>query len=262
MKLFVLAFAVSIALHFLFFNNYIIQKNTPEQNKETQNKKSSIQYVKLKKIEPKVEPKKEIQKEVVKKVQTKEKVTVKKAVKSKKPIVKKVIKKERKKTIAVNKKVVEKAAKLQDKILKDQIVNKKTSIQKKTLENFLSQAEPVNNKMLNEIMKLYGEEYESFTKVQKAFIEKNHNSFQVITQRVLNRLGYPRLARKLKLSGTNVVEFMFFPDGSIKNLKITQSSGYSVFDKYTLNLIEIAYKDYPRPKTPTKLKFYVRYIAY
>lgn len=95
--------------------------------------------------------------------------------------------------------------------------------------------------------------------MQKAFLEKNLNNFQVITQRVLNRLGYPRIAAKLRLSGTNMVEFLFHPDGSISNLKITDSSGYEVFDEYSLELIEIAYKDYPRPKTTTKLRFNVSY---
>ena len=32
--------------------------------------------------------------------------------------------------------------------------------------------------------------------------------------------------------------------------------------KYSLELIEIAYKDYPKPTTSTKLKFNVNYQAY
>ena len=84
----------------------------------------------------------------------------------------------------------------------------------------------------------------------------------MITQRVLDRLGYPKLAAKLKLGGVNVVEFTFYPDGSISNLKITNSSGYKILDDYSLELIEIAYKDYPKPTTPTKLKFYVRYSIF
>lgn len=130
------------------------------------------------------------------------------------------------------------------------------------MENFLSQKEPINKEILSELEKLYGEEYKTFTKVQKAYLENNLNNFQVITQRVLTRLGYPPLAAKLKIGGANVVEFMFHPDGSITNLKITNSSGYEVFDKYSLELIEIAYKDYPRPSTSTKLKFNVRYQLY
>ena len=158
--------------------------------------------------------------------------------------------------------VFDKSKELQKKVLNEQIVNKKESLQDKTLEDFLSQKQPINKEILNELQKLYGEEYDKFTKVQKAYLEKNLTNFQTITQRVLNRLGYPKLAAKLKIGGVNIVEFMFHPDGSITGLKITNSSGYAVLDDYSLELIEIAYKDYPRPTTVTKLKFYVRYSLF
>ena len=64
----------------------------------------------------------------------------------------------------------------------------KGSIQEKTLENFLSQKEPVNKEILSELQKLYGSEYETFTKVQKAYLEKNIGNFQTITQKVLDRI--------------------------------------------------------------------------
>ena len=151
---------------------------------------------------------------------------------------------------------------LQKKVLKEQIVEKKESLQDKTLENFLAQKEPVNKEILNELQKLYGEEYDKFTKVQKAYLEKNLNNFQSITQRVLDRLGYPPLAAKLRIGGVNVIEFMFHPDGSITGLKVINSSGYAVLDDYSIELIEIAYKNYPKPQTSTKLRFNVQYRAY
>ena len=55
---------------------------------------------------------------------------------------------------------------------------------------------------------------------------------------------------------------MFHPDGSITNLKVLDSSGYAILDDYSINLIEIAYKDYPKPETSTKLRFYVQYRLY
>ncbi|MDY0051891.1 MAG: energy transducer TonB, partial [Aliarcobacter sp.] len=157
---------------------------------------------------------------------------------------------------------ISQSKKFQENIVKEQIINKNNSLQNSVLEDFLSQKEPINKEILSELERLYGQEYQNFTKVQKAYLEKNLNNFQVITQKVLNRLGYPRLAAKLKIGGTNIVEFMFHPDGSITNLKITNSSGYEIFDKYSLELIEIAYKDYPRPSTSTKLKFNVTYQIY
>lgn len=246
MKIIILAFIISISLHFFLFkkyNNDEFKKNN--QLKQEVIKKSDVKFVKLKKEEPIInkimEEKAElpkIQKEVV-------------------------VKKEIQKKVENNKKIdFEKSKELQKKVLNEQIVNKKESLQDKTLEDFLSQKQPINKEILNELQKLYGEEYDKFTKVQKAYLEKNLTNFQTITQRVLNRLGYPPLAAKLKIGGVNIIEFMFHPDGSITGLQVIDSSGYAVLDDYSLELIEIAYKDYPKPLTSTKLRFNVQYRLY
>ena len=254
MKIIILAFIISISLHFFLFkkyNNDEFKKNN--QIKQEVIKKYDVKFIKLKKEEPitnnvmeeKVKPiieKKvelpEIQKEVV-------------------------VKKEIQKKVENNKKIdFDKSKELQKKVLNEQIVNKKESLQDKTLEDFLSQKQPINKEILNELQKLYGEEYDKFTKVQKAYLEKNLTNFQTITQRVLNRLGYPPLAAKLRIGGVNVIEFMFHPDGSITGLKVIDSSGYAVLDDYSVELIEIAYKDYPKPQTSTKLRFNVQYRLY
>ena len=252
MKIIILAFIISISLHLLFLKKYKndeLAKNN--SNNELVEKKSDVKFVKIKKqeiAEAKIEP-------VEKTVEIKKNEPVKKEIKETKPLVKNIEKKvERKKEVNF-----EEAKKLQDNLLKEQIVKNENSLQEKTLENFLSQKEPVNKEILTELEKLYGEEYQTFTKVQKAYLEKNLNNFQVITQRVLDRLGYPKLAAKLKIGGINIVEFMFHPDGSITDLKIINSSSYAVLDEYTLELIEIAYKDYPKPTTTTKLRFKVFY---
>ncbi|PLY07508.1 MAG: hypothetical protein C0625_04855 [Arcobacter sp.] len=113
-----------------------------------------------------------------------------------------------------------------------------------------------------EYLRVYGKEYDSFTKVQKVFLQNNLETFTRITQRTLNRLGYPRLAERLGLSGSNIVEFIFYPDGSISDLKLSLKSRHEVFDKRTIELIEFAYKDYPRPKEKIKIKFTVSYKIY
>ena len=271
MKIIILALIISISLHFLVFNKYKDKEFLEnKQNDEKISKKSDVKFVKLKKPEVKEEPAKEIKQEPVKDLPK-----VEKAIETK-PFEKEKIVKKPKNTetnsytpqiknenIQAKKQIdMEKSKIFQEKVIQEQIVNEKKSLQNSILEDFLSQKEPINNDILNELEKLYGKEYQTFTKVQKAYLEKNLNNFQVITQKVLNRLGYPRLAAKLRLSGVNIVEFMFNPDGSITNLKISSSSGYEIFDKYSLELIEIAYKDYPRPETPTKLKFNVNYQAY
>jgi protein TonB len=117
--------------------------------------------------------------------------------------------------------------------------------------------------MLDDITKsylrLYGEEYNSFTKVQKVYLQKNLKNIGRITQKYLK---YPRIAIRTGQQGMNIVEFFLHPNGDISDLKLSNSSGYTSLDKNTIETIEIAYKDYPRPKTKTKVKIYVYYKLY
>lgn len=117
--------------------------------------------------------------------------------------------------------------------------------------------------MLDDITKsyinLYGEEYNSFTKVQKVFLQKNLKDIGRITQ---SYLRYPHIAVRTGQQGMNIVEFTLHPNGDISDLKISNTSGYSSLDENTVETIEYAYKDYPRPKTATKIKIYVYYKLY
>ena len=253
MRIIILAFIISISLHLILFVKYNYGNSIKnDKTEEKIEKKSDVKFVKLKKEEPILE--KIVEKQPEQKIEKK----TEKIVEIKKPKNEPI-----KKIVEIPKKEnIQKAKELQKTVLNEQIVDKSSSIQDKTLENFLSQKEPVNKEILNELEKLYGKEYDKFTKIQKAYLEKNIGNFQTITQRVLDRLGYPQLAAKLKIGGVNIVEFMFHPDGSITNLKVLDSSGYAILDDYSINLIEIAYKDYPKPETSTKLRFYVQYRLY
>ena len=253
MRIIILAFIISISLHLLLFVKYNFENSIKnDKTEEKIEKKSDVKFVKLKKEEPILE--KIVEKQPEQKIEKK----TEKIVEIKKPKNEPI-----KKIVEIPKKEnIQKAKELQKTVLNEQILDKSSSIQDKTLENFLSQKEPVNKEILNELEKLYGKEYDKFTKIQKAYLEKNIGNFQTITQRVLDRLGYPQLAAKLKIGGVNIVEFMFHPDGSITNLKVLDSSGYAILDDYSINLIEIAYKDYPKPETSTKLRFYVQYRLY
>ncbi len=253
MRIIILAFIISISLHLLLFVKYNFENSIKnDKTEEKIEKKSDVKFVKLKKEESisekivETQPEQKIEKKTEKIIEIK---------KPKNEPIKKIVEIPKKEDI-------QKAKELQKTVLNEQIVDKSSSIQDKTLENFLSQKEPVNKEILNELEKLYGKEYDKFTKIQKAYLEKNIGNFQTITQRVLDRLGYPQLAAKLKIGGVNIVEFMFHPDGSITNLKVLDSSGYAILDDYSINLIEIAYKDYPKPETSTKLRFYVQYRLY
>lgn len=261
MKKLYLAFLISLLLHILLFLNYSFIKEDNEPKEKEHSEKSDIKFVKLvedrpqqeqniKAIEtlPQIEQKSVVEKKVEQKI---EKVSPKKTKEIDSP---KVVTKDTnsKKQIDINN-----AKKVQKDILKES-----SKFQENTLEKFLSQKSPINQEVLNELQQLYGKEYDNFTKVQKAYLEKNLNNFQVITQRVLNRMGYPKLASKLGIGGINIIEFMFHPNGDISGLKIINSSGYTILDDYSLELIQIAYKEYPKPSEPTKLRFKVFYRNY
>ena len=256
MKKILLAILISLLLHLTFLFNYkSSDKNHSEEEKKVE--KTDIKFVKLTEIKEQkvlIEKSKDTplpEKKVEKIIEKPKEVKTPKTIDKPKNKPEKIVKKE-----------IKEAKEFQNKVLKEQVVENKPTIQDKTLENFLNQKEPVNKEILTQLEKLYGKEYQNFTTVQKAYLEKNLNNFQVITQRVLNRMGYPKLAEKLRIGGVNIVEFMFHPDGSISGLKITSSSGYTILDDYSLELIEIAYKDYPKPTEKTKIKFQIFYRMY
>jgi TonB family protein len=112
------------------------------------------------------------------------------------------------------------------------------------------------------IKQLYGSEFDSFTPTQKKFIKKNLGLIHRITQRTLIQNGYPDIAVRTRQEGTNVVTFYLHPNGNITNLRLLSRIGYTALDDNTLQVIRIAYKDYPRPKTKTKITFYVQYRIY
>lgn len=236
MKKILAAFIISLLIHsfFIYSFNDIKNEEKKEQTKKPHNT-SEVKFVKLTPSEPIAS-----QKEA-------------KPLKKEEPKHKKEITKEK-----VEIKELKEAKSFQEKILKES-----SKLQEQTLENFLSQKDTIyNSEVFNELKELYGKEYDDFTTVQKAYLEKNINNFQIITQRVLNRLGYPHEAVRLKITGINIVEFIFHPNGDISDLRIIQSSGYSILDNRTLELIQIAYKEYPKPQTPTLLRFKVFYRLY
>jgi len=109
------------------------------------------------------------------------------------------------------------------------------------------------------INRLYGHEFDSYTSAQKKFLKNNLGRIHAITQRALSRNGYPESAIRMGQEGVNVVSFYLYPNGNITNLKLDRSMGHSSLDKNTLQVIRIAYSNYPLPTMKTKIKFYVNY---
>lgn len=109
------------------------------------------------------------------------------------------------------------------------------------------------------IKRLYGSEFDGYGEAQKKFIENNLALIHRITQATLSRNGYPEVAARTGQQGVNIVSFYLHPNGNISNLRLEVGMGYEILDQNTLNVIRLAYKDYPLPLKKTKIKFYVEY---
>ncbi len=239
------------------------------------------------KPKPKPKPKKIVKEkpQPEKKVVQKKKVmTAKKAMednnitksieKPKKKIVKKEKKKEKK---IVKKKVVKKTPpkKLKNEKPKKKVAQKKPRPKQynSSLANSLmgsksaqsmqttrpsrsSAASPAAKRMIKQ---LYGSEFNGYSAEQKKFIENNLVIIHRLTQMTLNRNGYPEIAARTGQQGTNIVSFYLHPNGNITSLRLDKHMGYEALDRNTLQVIRIAYKDYPLPRKKTKIKFFVQY---
>lgn len=268
MKLIIFAFILSVTLHILLFKPLIEESSqeTSSSKKLTQTKKikSSVRYVRLKKI------KKVVKQNKIKKIETKKivvKVTKKIYKKVKAKTIKPQIKTKRVKKAKIIIQKTKKAKKRKETFTKKIIIEpqkKREGVKQRSLENFfLSDPVPLDKRLLDDITKsyinLYGEEYNSFTKIQKVFLQKNLKNIGRITQKYLR---YPAIAVKTHQQGMNIIQFILHPNGDISGLKLINSSGYTSLDKNTIKTVEIAYKDYARPKTATKIKIYVYYKLY
>lgn len=109
------------------------------------------------------------------------------------------------------------------------------------------------------INELYGDEWGDLGNAEKDYVTSNLREIARITQ---SYLEYPQTAAYLRQSGENAVEFYLLPNGDIDGLKLLLSSGFVILDKNSTKTIEIAFKDYPRPKQRTLIRFHITYRIY
>jgi TonB family protein len=199
-----------------------------------------------------VERKESEENNVTKAVPKKEKKLVKKEVK-KKP--KKIVKKE------IKKRVVKRTKPKKRRRSKDPLANALMGSSGTSMypTNRRASSGSYAAKMIKQ---LYGNEFNSFSPTQKKFIQNNLGTIHRITQRTLIRNGYPRVAVQTRQQGTNVVSFYLHPNGDITELRLKRPMGYEALDQNTLDVIRIAYKNYPLPNKKTKIMFYVTYTLY
>lgn len=113
-----------------------------------------------------------------------------------------------------------------------------------------------NTQTKQDIRKFYGAEFGQLGFEEQEYILNNLALIGKITQ---GYLRYPPNAGMLSQSGGNVVEFYLHPNGDISDLKIIKQSGFIILDRNSIKTIEIAYKDYPHPKSKTLIRFHINY---
>jgi len=219
----------------------------------------------------KEEERENINKEIARLVQLdKEKLAQKEAKMRKQERLKKIAEKKRKEELR------KKKARLAKEKLRKEKLEKKKKIQKKLTErksknrlahSIVKTSTPFSERKsssasMKMIKQFYGSEFNSFTGTQKSFIEKNLGNIYQITQRTLSRMGYPEVAARTQQQGTQLVTFYLHPNGAISGLHYKQRLGFASLDNNTMKIIKIAYKNYPRPKTTTKITFYVQYSLF
>ncbi len=220
----------------------VVKKKLLDEKKRLVVDEKSSEENNVTKVLPKVE-----KKTVQKKVEKKPRKVVKKKIVKKKKTKKKVVKRQK------QKRQKQKKSRRSKDPLAQMLMDASTSMKPQR------RASSPSIKMVRQF---YGKEFDTFTSTQKKFIEKNLGAIHRITQATLSRNGYPDVALRTRQKGTAIVSFYLHPNGAISGLRLKKRIGYASLDDNTLKVIRIAYKDYPRPTTKTKITFYVEYSLY
>ncbi len=274
---FIISLSIYILLIWLFVTQFSKVEITPHQKNEhiikidLKNISIPKKSIATKDITPKTLPLPIKKSNPIKPTIKKSPKVIKKTIKKKKSIKKKKIVKKKPKIHKKHtiKKPIKKADTTDDMVYIPEPFIKPAKVVKKetnSLSSFLSAptqtSRPTRSYPNKKIKKLYGSSFQRMTPTQQQFIENNLDTIQKITQETLTRRGYPEAASRTGQEGTNVVEFNLHPNGDISHLRLKTRIGYRSLDENTITLIRVAYKDYPYPKTTTKIVFYVTYSFY
>jgi protein TonB len=118
---------------------------------------------------------------------------------------------------------------------------------------------PPKTAIAAELIDLYGAIFYDLTPKEREFMEQNLNQIQTITQRYLWQRGYPRLAVDKGMFGEVILGFTLMPNGDITTIEVVKSSGWSLLDDHAIDTIKTAYKDYPHPNEPARVRMRVIY---
>jgi periplasmic protein TonB len=88
-------------------------------------------------------------------------------------------------------------------------------------------------------------------KAQSKYLREH---FSYIRDKILRSIRYPAMARRMGWQGRVLLSFIVTLDGSIKEAKIVQGSGFEVLDK---NAVETVQETAPFPKPPAEARLVI-----
>ncbi|EAH9986820.1 energy transducer TonB [Campylobacter upsaliensis] len=89
--------------------------------------------------------------------------------------------------------------------------------------------------------------------------QREESAFNKIQEAIQKAQIYPLIAQKKRMSGVVKVEFMWMSDKTLADLKIVQSSGYTLLDKSALESIRKASLNFPSYERNLKITLPISY---
>lgn len=125
--------------------------------------------------------------------------------------------------------------------------NKETLSKPLTTQNIQTQNEQIQNPTQENIENL------NFSKDKNPFLEELKRIIQ-------NMQDYPAFARKMRLQGVVMVQFLWLENKKLSELKILQSSGHKILDESALNTIQKASMYFPSYHKNVRIIVPISYI--
>jgi len=82
-----------------------------------------------------------------------------------------------------------------------------------------------------------------------------------IPEAIQRGVAYPPLARKMGWEGRVLISFRILPDGSVRDIRVVQGSGYAILDRNAVEAVRSA-SPFPRPQEATEIRTPVVYKLY
>ncbi|MDD2266825.1 hypothetical protein [Sulfuricurvum sp.] len=113
------------------------------------------------------------------------------------------------------------------------------------------------NLLPKSILHHYGNDFFELSAPEQHYLLDNLQKIRRINDIVGNRLLQSKSDEEIDTKENNIVEFYLHPDGSISDLTLSKEREGSLLDELTLETIELAHTQYPRPKQTTLIRIRV-----